>query len=63
MKVKELIAELKKYDGDTEVAIYSHKAGGVLLIPGYEPDRAISQDEEFSECEEMPLDTVYITEY
>jgi hypothetical protein len=60
MKAKELINQLKKYDGDTEVAIYNHSTGSVLLIPGYEPDIVISQDEEFSECEEMPTDTIYI---
>lgn len=60
MKAKELINQLVKYDGDTEVAIYNHSTGSVLLIPGYEPDIVISQDEEFSECEEMPADTIYI---
>ena len=60
MKVKELINQLKQYDGDAEVAIYNHSAGSVLLIPGHEPDITVSQDEEFSECEEMPTDTIYI---
>ena len=60
MKAKELINQLKKYDGDTEVAIYNHAMGSVLLIPGHEPDITISQDKEFSECEEMPADTIYI---
>lgn len=60
MKAKELINQLKKYDGDTEVTIYNHSAGSVLLIPEHDPDIIISQDEEFSECEEMPTDTIYI---
>ena len=60
MKVKELINQLKKYDGDTKVVIYNHSMGSVLLIPSHEPDIAVSQDKEFSECEEMPTDTIYI---
>ena len=60
MKAKELIDQLKKYDSDAEVAIYNHSMGSVLLIPGYEPDVVISQDKEFSECEELPTDTIYI---
>lgn len=60
MKARELINQLKQYDGDSEVAIYNHSTGSVLLIPGHEPDIIISQDEEFSECEEMPADTIYI---
>ena len=60
MKAKELINQLKKYDGDTEVAIYNRSTGNALLIPSHEPDIVISQDEELSEFEEMPTDTIYI---
>ena len=38
MKAKDLIHELQKYDGETEVAIYSRPTGSALLIPSYDPE-------------------------
>ena len=61
MKVKDLIHELQKYDGETEVAIYNRSTGSALWIPNYDPDTTISPDDEFAEEYEFPSGTVFIT--
>lgn len=61
MKVKDLIKELEKYDGETDVAIYNHSTGGALEIPNYDPELQVSPDDDFAEEYEFPLGTVFIT--
>lgn len=61
MKAKDLIHELQKYDGETEVAIYSHPTGSALLIPNYDPEFIVSPDADFAKEYDFPLDTVFIT--
>ncbi|HIW72648.1 MAG TPA: hypothetical protein H9875_08500 [Candidatus Levilactobacillus faecigallinarum] len=61
MKAKDLIHELQKCDGETEVAIYSRPTGAALWIPDYDPDVIVSSDTDFAEEYDFPLDTVFIT--
>ena len=61
MKAKDLIHELQKYDGETEVAIYSRPTGSALLIPSYDPEITVSPDTDFAKEYDFPLDTVFIT--
>jgi len=61
MEAKDLIKELKKYDGDVEVAIYNHASGSALLIPNYAPAYMVAPDSDFAKEYDFPLDTVFIT--
>lgn len=61
MKAKDLIKELQKYDGETEVAIYNHSSGYALWIPNYDPDFMVAPDPDFAEEYDFPKDTVFIT--
>ena len=61
MKAKDLIHELQKYDGETEVAIYSRPTGSALLIPSCDPEFIVSPDTDFAKEYDFSLDTVFIT--
>lgn len=61
MKAKDLIHELQKYNGETEVAIYNRSTGGALWIPDYNPEVTVASDEDFAEEYDLPEDTVFIT--
>ncbi|MGR6796081.1 hypothetical protein [Levilactobacillus brevis] len=61
MKAKDLIHELQKCDGETEVAIYSRPTESALLIPSYDPEFTVSPDADFAKEYDFPLDTVFIT--
>ncbi|MCI2960316.1 hypothetical protein [Pediococcus pentosaceus] len=61
MKAKDLINELKKYDGDTEIAIYNRATGGALWIPNYDFKYQVAPDKEFAQEFDLDEDTVFIT--
>lgn len=61
MKAKDLIHELQKYNGETEVAIYNRSTGGALWIPDYNPASTVAPDGNFAEEYDLLEDTVFIT--
>lgn len=61
MKIKQLIHKLEKYDGETEVNIYSHPTSSPLLIPAIDPAEQVKPDPKFAQEYDLPKDTVFIT--
>lgn len=60
MKVKELIEQLQRFNGEQQVAIYNRATGGALWIPNYDPEIQVAPDPDFASEFELPPDTVFI---